>query len=111
MAYPTFSQYSILSISFELENNVISSPLDAGYELRRPRFTRSRKTISVDYEILSTSDKEALLTHYNTVGLATSFTFTDVNNNSYTVYFTQPLKYKEVMPGWWKFETIVFREV
>lgn len=111
MAFPTLTDNNILSFSIEEENNVISSPLDAGYELRRPRFTRTRKTLSVDYEILPTTDKEALMTHYNTVGLATSFTYTDKDSVSYTVYYATPLKYKRVMPGWWKFETIVFREV
>ena len=110
MAFPTLNR-NPLSVEFEREDNVISSPLEGGYTQRRPRHSRSRLIIIATYDLLSTTDKTALINHQNSVNLSESFTFTDSNSNNYTVYYLSPFKYVEVVTGWWKFEPILMREV
>jgi len=110
MAFPTLSRYP-LGVEFSREDSTISTPLEAGYENRRPRHTRIRKTINVEYDLLPTGDKNALLAHQDIVQQSTSFVYTDSNNVEYTVYYITPFRFVEVYKGWWKFDVISMREV
>lgn len=110
MAFPTLSR-AHLPIEITPEDNTIRSPFEAGYEHRRPRFTRTRRFLKVSYDMLSTADKDLLVAHFDSVGTHTNFTFTDIDSNNYNVYYDKPIKYSKFVTGWYKFDTIELVEV
>lgn len=110
MAFPTLTRKH-LPIKFAREDNIISNSMEAGYENRRARFTRVRRTLTVPFDTMDTTDRDAIITHFNSVGMAMSFTFTDNDSNSYIVYYNKPIEYTKVVTGWWKFEDLELREV
>lgn len=110
MAFPTLTRRP-MDVDVSNEDNGIRHSIEAGYEFRRPRFTRSRKTFEVPYDLLPTADKVALEAHFAAVGTHTSFTWIDLDGTSFSVFYDQPLKYKRALAGWYKFEPIILRQV
>lgn len=103
-AFPSLSKKPSwpMSPDGEIEDSTIRSQFEGGYELTRPRFTRSRRNWGVRYVMLSVADKNMLqFFEQNTVrGGADSFTWTHpTTGTSYTVRFTGPIKYTLVPPG------------
>lgn len=110
MAFPTLSRRAI-DVETTNEDNAIKHSIEAGYEFRRPRFTRTRRTFKVQYDLLSTADKELLKTHFDSVGTHTSFTWTDLDSNSFSVFYDSPLSFTRALSGWFKVSDIILKEV
>jgi len=110
MAFPTLSRRAI-DIDVSYEDNSLKHPIEAGYEFRRPRFTRSRRLFKVQYDLLPTADRDALVSHFGIVGTHTSFTWTDLDSTSYSVFYDSPLNFTRSLIGWYKVADIVLREV
>jgi len=110
MAFPTLSRRAI-DIETSNEDNSIKHSIEAGYEFRRPRFTRARRLFKVQYDLLSTADRDLLVTHFNSVGTHTSFTWTDLDSNSFTVFYDAPLSFTRALSGWYKIADITLKEV
>lgn len=110
MAFPALSRRAIDSNTAN-EDNGIKHPIEAGYEFRRPRFTRSRRLFTVQYDLLPTADITLLTAHYATVGTHTSFTWTDLDGVPFSVYYDTPLNFKRTLAGWYKIEDIILKEV
>jgi len=75
--------------------NTIKSQFDGGYKQVRERFSRDIKTFTVTYKVLSKTDKDALLAHYDSVRCSTPFTWVNVDNQiAYTVRYTDSIEVK-----------------
>lgn len=97
---PTFP----LSPDGEIEDAVLRSPAEAGYQHTRARFTRVRRSWCVSYPAIDGSDQAALATFETTTlgGGAGSFSWVHpVSGTSYTVRFTAPLKFAYITRGLW----------
>jgi len=80
----------------EIEDAVLRSPFTGGYELTRPKYTRSRRIWGLRYPMLTPADKNTLFTFEQTTlrNGADSFTWTHpVTATAYTVRFAAPIKY------------------
>lgn len=79
-----------------IEDNVLRSQSEAGYEQTRPRYTRARRSWGVSYIRLSAAD-EALLRAFEITTLrngADSFTWTHpISGTTYTVRLTGPIRF------------------
>ena len=105
MAFPSISR-DTLSVDVEYVDNKIQGVSEDDYVSRRPRTTRNTKKFMVTYDLLPTADRDALVTHYSSVGMHTAFSWTDNESNTYTVYYNKPLKFRLAFPGWYKIDTI-----
>lgn len=85
-AFPTLSQPPNYPLVEEIEDTTIVSNFESGYIQTRPRFTRRRKSFTVRYENLSTSDKTSLETFRDVTVLGSSETFTWTHPLTSTVY-------------------------
>ncbi len=98
---PTFPTLSSppsypLSPDGDLEDVVLRSPMEAGYEQRRPRSTRARRTYGISYHSLPDADIATLRTFEKDtlVNGSAAFTWTHpVEGTSHTVALTAPIKY------------------
>jgi phage-related protein len=79
----------------ELEDAVLRTPFDAGYEQTRPKYTRMRRIWGVRYDELSNADVATLRTYEQTtlVNGANSFTWTHPLSGTFTVRLAGPIKY------------------
>ena len=105
MAFPTLSR-SPLKVAVAYRDNKVSGMSEDFYVSRRPRVTKTVRNFSVTYDLLNTADKDLLVTHFESVGLHTSFSWIDNESNTYTVYYNTPLKYTRLVPGWFTIDTL-----
>ncbi len=112
MAFPTLSLQPAFPVQEEAENNVISSRMEAGYVLTRPRFTRSRTKFTLHYPLLPLADVTLLKAHEASVGYSTIFTWTHPADNAttYNVRYLSPIKYSLVSPDTYRV-SIILQEV
>lgn len=110
MAFPTLSR-NPLSVKATYRDNKISGISEDNYVSRRPRVTKEARQWEVTYDLLKTADRDLLVTHYESVGMHTSFSWTDNESVSHTVYYNKPLSFTRVVPGWFKVETLEMTEV
>lgn len=85
----------------ELEDSVLRSPFQAGYQQTRPKFTRARRQFGVRYK-LKDADVATLRDFELTtlVNGAASFTWTHpLTAVSYTVQLAAPIKYGKSSRG------------
>jgi len=110
--FPVLSRNPSYPFEEQHEENTIRSQFEAGYEQTRPRFTRMRKTFTLKYELMSSTDKEAVENFYiQQKGGAGSFSWTHpLTNNTHTVRFAEPPKFENVVRDFWNI-TIKLREV
>lgn len=112
LEFPTLSINPSYPLKEEIEDSVIRSDFEGGYEQTRPRFTRQRKTFTVVYKLLPDADKQTLENFYQQLrGGADAFTWTHpVYGTTHTVRFTKPIKFEYVFYNHWNAE-IELREV
>lgn len=95
--FPTLSKAPAFPLDpdGELEDAILRSPMEAGYEQSRPKFTRARRTYGLRYRLMA-SDLAALR-DFETVTLrngADSFTWTHpIAGTTHAVRLTAPIKY------------------
>lgn len=97
-AFPTLSEAPgfPLDPDGEIEDVILRSSAEAGYEQTRPRSTRARRAFGVNYNALSDADVATLRTFEITTlrNGADSFTWTHpVSGAVYTVRLAGPIKY------------------
>ena len=110
MAFPSLSRNPI-SVSRQREDNTIRVDFDGGYQHRRPRYTREVYNFSVVYDYLPAADITLIENHLTSVGLSTSFSWDDENDNTHTVIYDEYPKWEEFIPGWYKIDAIKLRGV
>ena len=94
MSFPTLTK-NPSAIDEKSTVNIIKNQFDGGYKQVRERFSRDIKDFTVTYAALNEADKNALLSHYDTVRGSTPFTWVNVDNStSYTVRYTDSIDVK-----------------
>lgn len=95
-----------------IEDGVIRSPAEGGYEQTRPRFTRARRTWGLSYIVDATDLATLRAFEWTTVSNgADLFTWTHpVSGVSYTVRLAAPIQFALIDRGWWR-ATLTLREV
>ena len=109
-AFPSLSVDPNYPITVTRVDSAIRSPFDGGYEHRRPRYTRDRKRFILQYNALTTDDKDTLQTFLDsTRGTADSFTWTypnipndDYANQDFTVYFDKLPEFRHFAYNRWR---------
>lgn len=97
-AFPTLSRAPNYPIDpdGEMDDVILRSPMESGYEQTRPRTTRTQRSFGLNYRDLNDAD-EALLRTFETTTLrngADSFTWTHPKSGTtYTVRLKGPIKY------------------
>lgn len=97
-AFPTLSRPPSYPIDpdGQIEDAVLRSPAEGGYEQTRPRFTRMRRTWGLNYRHLSDTDV-ALLRTFETTTLsngAAAFTWTHpLGAGTFTVQLAGPIRF------------------
>jgi len=109
MAFPTLNRRP-KTVKVMPEENLLSSDMEAGYQHRRKKFTRERKKFDISYDLLSTADRDLIIAHFDTVGLHTSFNWTDLEAIVHTVFYDKAPAYVNSVPGWFQFETLELME-
>ncbi|WP_201353817.1 hypothetical protein [Hydrogenimonas urashimensis] len=111
MSFPSLSRKPV-KVEIQDEFSTISTPFEAGYQQTRERHTRSRRTISAKY-FVETADRDAILSHYESVRGSGSFDWTDPeSSDTYTVRYTEAPKnvVDGAWPGWYEI-TLKMREL
>lgn len=96
--FPTLSRAPSLPLDpdGEIEDVVLRSPMESGYEQTRPRTTRARRSYGLNYNNLKSADV-ALLRAFEITTLrngADSFTWTHpIYSTSHTVRLAGPIKF------------------
>lgn len=94
MAFPTLSRPPDYPLVWSQENDIITTPFEAGYVQRRKRNTRARKSWQVRYSGLPSGDITTLLA-YEAAQAALTFAWTNPENSTtYNVYFKGPVQYR-----------------
>jgi len=103
-AFPTLSKNPEYPLSEDREDSTVRSDFEGGYEITRPRWTRTRKLFSVRYKTLPDADKTLLDTFMDTVsGGADAFTWTHPKTSvTYTVRFAKPIKFEYISFELWE---------
>lgn len=105
--FPSLSKKPAYPLEESHEDSVIRSAMDAGYEVTRARFTRSRRTWSLRYRLTPTSDATTLRNFFQNTVKNGSESFTWVHpvfDTSHTVTFKEPIHFEYVAYGLWNFE-------
>ncbi len=117
-SYPILSVLPAYPIKVELEDSVIRSEFEGGYEQTRQKYTRIRRTFTFHYEHMPTVDKEALMDFIldDAHGGADLFTWDNLEDgNNYTVRLAKPptfiayIKINSIV--YYQTDDIVLREV
>ena len=88
MAFPTIAPPT--KITIQPSFNTISAEFDGGYESTRERNTRDRKTFKIDFNLLTRTDKDLLIAHFDSVRGSTPFDWTNIDDNEvYTVRYSK----------------------
>jgi len=94
MSFPILTR-SPSTIDEKSTVNTIKNQFDGGYKQVRERFSRDVKTFTISYTVISEVDKNALLTHYDTVRCSTPFTWVNIDTQTaYTVRYTDSIDVK-----------------
>lgn len=104
LQFPSLEVSPKLPVPKTPRSNCISSPVDAGYSQRRPRFTRPVYDFGqVEYPVLTTAEKDLIEAHFNTVKCTVAFDWTmPMTTETYAVYFKDPGPvFSPVGPGIW----------
>lgn len=90
MAFPTLDHKSIKITS---EDNAIKSNQQSGLVITRQRYTKSRKTVSIELNKLNLTDKNTLQSFYDGVETVLSFQWTNPDDvaQTLTVRFDAPI--------------------
>jgi hypothetical protein len=110
MAWPTITRRP-KSETVEPLDNVVKHQTESSIVIRRRKYTRDRAVFKVTYDLLPTTDANAIVALFAAVNMHTSFTWIDKNSTSKTVMFDKPISYVETMPGWFNFNTFEFIEM
>ena len=105
--FPTLTANPVQPLEEGGEENVIRSPMEAGYEKTRARYTRSRRNWAIRFENVTAEDKAAIETfHDTTVGHgADSFSWTHPTTAEVvTVRFGSRPKYVNTVLTYWNIE-------
>lgn len=98
----------------DIEDTVIRSPQEAGYEQTRPRTTRARRSFGLDYPLLPDVDV-SLLRAFEITTLrngADAFSWTHpLSGTTYTVRLAAPIQYKRNQSAGVVDVSMKFREV
>ena len=91
MAFPALDHKSIKITS---EDNAIKSKQQSGLVITRKKFTKTRKTVTIELNKLTLDDKNTLSSFYDSHETYSSFQWTNPDNNSQilTVRFESPIK-------------------
>ena len=112
MEYPTL-KYSTISES--REKNILSSTPQDGKVITRKKFTKTRKSFELTPVLLDYDDAIALINHYDSVEMVSSFSFSNPKGTggTYTVRYSEPITYKEsaTTNGLYSFDVIKLTEV
>jgi len=84
--FPTLSINPVHPIEEGGEDNVIRTPMEAGYEKTRLRFTRARRNWKIEYKSMLNSDKEILYDFERQARNGVIDTFNWTHPTSGTVY-------------------------
>ncbi len=110
MSWPTLTRRPRAE-SHAQQENVVKHQTESGAILRRRKFTRERFNITLEYDLMATSDADLIKALFNTNNMHSSFSFTDKFGVSRTMLFNKPLGFVEPIPGWTQFESIELTEV
>lgn len=110
MVFPTLSRRPLAEKNMPIDNS-IRHETELNHVVRRPRGTRRRRQFQLTYDLLNSTDANALITLYNTAGTYLAFTWRDKNGNLLDVMFDTPLNWTEQFPCWFKFEQFTLTEV
>lgn len=98
----------------EIDDVILRSPAEAGYEQTRPRTTRVRRTFGLNYKVLGDADV-ALLRTFEITTLrngADSFSWTHpLSAIVYTVRLAVPIKFARTQVGTYSDVALKLREV
>lgn len=103
-AFPTLPVSPTLPVDKTPRSNCISSSAEAGYDQRRPRFTRKVYDFGpVDYPVLTTAEKDLIQSHFDAHGCTVLFPWTmPMSGGTYNVYYKDPGPiFSPVAPGIW----------
>lgn len=106
--FPHIPYAPIYSYEEEPEDPSISAKMDDGSVISRPKFTKSRLTLSFPWK-MSSANKAVLLNFYRAVVKGRSLVFDFVHpdpdsefyGNTLIVRFKTQLIFKKLAPGWW----------
>lgn len=115
-AFPTLSRAPSLPLDpdGEIEDVILRSPMEAGYEQTRPKTTRARRIFGLNYRALGNADVTLLRTFETTTlrNGADSFTWTHpLSGTTYTVRLTAPIKFARAQAGTLSEVSMMLREV
>ncbi len=116
MSFPTLSRrplkghvtYLTTDKSFTAEN---------GSRLSWGNGYSSKYKVTITYDKLPTADRDLLMSHFEDVRTADSFTWTDqlgllgTVNATYTMKYSKPLAFEFFITGYWTFESIEMEQV
>ena len=109
-SYPELTIRPSVKLEEEFEDVLIKSEFEAGYELVRPRYTRSRRTFTFSYEYLPNTDKSTLESFYFDTLVFGTYTFTWTHPKTsvkFGVRFLSPPKFTYKLDsgnGYWETE-------
>lgn len=91
------SSINISSVKISREENLIRSESENGVKRFRRRTTKTRKRLVIKPTIMNSTDRDALLAHYDANEQYESFNFTHpIDATVYTVRYEKPLEYSQV---------------
>ena len=110
MAFPTLSRRP-MKVTRTTVDNTIRNESEAGYDVRKPRFTRVNNKFTVTYDKLPQADITLLEAHFASVGTHTVFDWDDLSGVTYTVYYDAPLEVQNFVPGWFIISAFTLKEI
>ena len=110
MNFPTLSRRQV-SVLTKFIDHKISHTSEGGYDHRRPRYRKNKRSFEVTYDLLPTADKDLLINFYDSVGTYKGFNWTHQDGTVFFVYFNEPVEYSQVVTGWFAFESLKLIEV
>lgn len=103
--FPDTTDKPSFPIEETYEDNTIRSPLEAGYELTRPRYTKLRKRFRVRYVWATQDTKDAIENFYQTVQCSEIFEWTHPKEGTtYNVRFVNPPRFTYEAAIFWNIE-------
>ena len=109
MQFPSLPVDPAYPLGIDHVDNSLRAEFQAGYEVRRPRYSRPKRKFKLTYKGLTTSEKNTLESFFNSVGTGTLFqwTYPNVPDDAYAgtvfeVYFDGPPSIRLVSPNSWQ---------
>jgi hypothetical protein len=110
MAWPTLTRRPISEIKTPREN-VVKHGTESIHVVRRPRATRTVNDYKLTFDLIESTEALELISHWQLVGLSTSFPWDNTAGETKQVVFDVPLEWTQPIPAWYRFETITLLEV